>query len=227
MVEGGVVVVMVVVVRVGGGGGEIVGDGAVGAVEDGEIAELCALERVALLRDGDEEALDEAPCAGEDAGGGGVVGRVDDLDDDVQRLVEDVLPAGLAADVGLLVLADGALSADHDAAGGVALEALERGAARAEQTADKVVVRVLLGGDAQLDALALRRGRDGRGGMAKALDLLLQDAPRVRDGGLEGLQHLGLAHEVLQTGGGRWARHGIGGRVGGRRSWEGWRAGRG
>lgn len=50
---------------------------------------------------------------------GQAVGR---LEDDVQRLVEDVLPAGHDAHVGLLFLSDAAAAANYDAAARVAVQ---------------------------------------------------------------------------------------------------------
>lgn len=78
----------------------------------------------------------------------------------MQGLVEDVFPAGLAADLGLLVLADTALASNHDAAASVTLEALESRTAGTEETTDKVVVGVLLRWYAKLDTLANGLTRD-------------------------------------------------------------------
>lgn len=105
--------------------GEVVhaarGSAAVCAVHDCEGTELLALKGVALLGHGDEQKLDGILRAIERGRGGRLVHVVGQLDDDVQRLVEHVLPPGLAAHLGLLVLADRALAANHDLAAGVAL----------------------------------------------------------------------------------------------------------
>jgi hypothetical protein len=123
-------------------------------IEDGEITELLALEAISLFRDGDEEELDSFFGADKGASGRGFLNRVADFDNDVERLSKDMFPAWFSTHVRLLVFPYRALAANHNLAARVTFQRLERCSARTEQPSDKVVVRILPGGNRELDALA-------------------------------------------------------------------------
>jgi hypothetical protein len=132
------------------------------AVEDRKVAKLLALERILLFGNRDEKKFDSFLCSDESAGGCRLVRQVCHLNDDVEGLVEDVLPARLAAHVGLLVLSNGTLATDHDFAPGIAFELLQCCTPGPEKTADKIILWVLLRRHLELDAFP-RTGHIRRG----------------------------------------------------------------
>lgn len=77
-----------------------------GAVEDGEVAKLLALESIALLRNWHKKQLDSFLGADEGAGGVNVVDGVGDLNYNVEGFSENMFPAWFSPHISLFVLPD-------------------------------------------------------------------------------------------------------------------------